>query len=641
MFHNKRNHLICYKSRRNGQITALFLTYLAYMGLHVTRKSFSNIKTNLAYPVCRVDLGHKVFGKNDALCCMGDLVIHGNNNTHGEPKCIGGSSKICSLKLSIAANKHKGTNGTTNVCTKESKDQVQQCEAWFGPVDVTTKYLGVLDTLFFSMYAVGLYLSGYIVDRLDLRKTLAGGMAMSALATCLFGLFGYFGIHSFWLYAFVWAINGLIQSLGWPASVAVMGLWFGDLKLCKNVVLKRGAIIGAWASNASAGNIVGAVLVTYVLSSVKATGFYLDGSNGDWRMCMIGASLFLLFCALLNLMLLRLPRQVSFQSAMEIEKQLLANESLQNAPTEFDRVSFMNDENDQLIPLNSDMGSDNSDDDGLDQQNESSIGFIEAVLIPGVIPYSISYLCLKMANYAMFFWLPFYLSHTIYNGKADSSGKANDLSTLYDIGQILGGIVGGYLSDRLNARSPVIVFMLIPSIGIFFYFIGGPSLTMLTILIPAAGFLLGGPANILSGAVAADLGTHQSLAGNSRALGTVSGIIDGTGSVGAAIGQYVIILLANCGGECAAYGTKDECCTSQHERICNWNKGICNPLTNTCNWFWVFVLLMSCSFFACIMLFRLVYNDLCRGERQQDATGGGGYGTVQNNNGKRDGGELN
>ena len=88
MFHNKRNHLIFYKSRRNGQITALFLTYLAYMGLHVTRKSFSNIKTNLVYPVCRVDLGHKVFGKNDALCCMGDLVIHGNNNTHGEPKCI-------------------------------------------------------------------------------------------------------------------------------------------------------------------------------------------------------------------------------------------------------------------------------------------------------------------------------------------------------------------------------------------------------------------------------------------------------------------------------------------------------------------------------------------------------------------------
>ena len=41
------------------------------------------------------------------------------------------------------------------------------------------------------------------------------------------------------------------------------------------------------------------------------------------------------------------------------------------------------------------------------------------------------------------------------------------------------------------------------------------------------------------------------------------------------------------------------------------------------------------------MLFRLVYNDLCRGERQQDATGGGGYGTVKNNNGKRDGEELN
>jgi MFS transporter, OPA family, solute carrier family 37 (glycerol-3-phosphate transporter), member 3 len=633
MFHNKRNHLVCYKSRRNGQITALFLTYLAYMGLHVTRKAFSNIKTNLAYPACRVDLGYKVFGHDDSLCCMGDLVIHENSSITKEQQkdaqCIGGISKICSLKLAVVktVNDSSHSKHVKNVCKQSSKTQIQQCDAWFGPVDVTTKYLGVLDTLFFSMYAVGLYLSGYIVDRLDVRKTLAIGMALSASTTALFGLFGYWGIHSFWLYAVVWAINGLIQSIGWPSSVAVMGLWFGDLKLCKNVVLKRGAIIGAWASNASAGNIAGALLVTYILGSVKATGFYINGSNGDWRMCMVGAGLFLLIVAGLEWALLRLPREVSFQSAMEIDKQLLANESLQNAPNGMDRI--FHDEDDQLIPLNSDMGSsDDDENDGINEHGESSIGFIEALRIPGVIRYSISYLCLKMANYAMFFWLPFYLSHTIYNGKMDSSGKANDLSTLYDIGQIIGGIAGGYVSDRLNARSPVIVFMLIPSIGIFFLF-NNSTLMMLTILIPAAGFLLGGPANILSGAVAADLGTHQSLAGNSRALGTVSGIIDGTGSVGAAIGQYVIILLANCGGSCAAYGTKDQCCTSQHERVCSWNEGKCNPLTNTCTWFWVFALLMGCSFFACVMLIPLVYNDLCRGRKNKNesASGGKAYGT--------------
>ena len=424
-------------------------------------------------------MGHKIFGPDRSLCCKGTLE---SNITKNEETCSGDVSSVCSLKPIVQKNQ-TGQNlynqdkraGEINTCKLPVK-KIMQCNSWFGPIDATTKYEGVLDTLFFSMYACGLYFSGYIVDRLDLRTTLSVGMAASALVTCAFGILGFLNIHSFWLYAFVWAINGLIQSIGWPSTVAVMGLWFGNLHLSKNVILKRGAVIGAWASNASAGNIVGALLVTYMLSSVKAVG-YIEGSNGDWRICMISAGLFLFICAALNFAFLRLPKEVSFHSAMEIEKQAMANESLQNIPSDFDRLALAESEDDQLIPLNNEHGVsiDNQDVDDLSSDN-TSIGFLEALLIPGVIPYSISYLCLKMANYAMFFWLPFYLSHTIYQGKSDSSGKANDLSTLYDIGQILGGIVGGYLSDRLKARSPVIVFMLIPSIGIFFFSLVGQRL---------------------------------------------------------------------------------------------------------------------------------------------------------------------
>ena len=51
------------------------------------------------------------------------------------------------------------------------------------------------------------------------------------------------------------------------------------------------------------------------------------------------------------------------------------------------------------------------------------------------------------------------------------------------------------------------------------------------------GCLVGGPNNIISSAVAADLADDPSIRGNNRALGTVTGIINGSGSVTAALGQ--------------------------------------------------------------------------------------------------------
>ena len=49
------------------------------------------------------------------------------------------------------------------------------------------------------------------------------------------------------------------------------------------------------------------------------------------------------------------------------------------------------------------------------------------------------------------------------------------------------------------------------------------------------GFLLGGPYNIISSAVAIDLAKQPALKGQKRALATVSSLIEGTGSFGAAI----------------------------------------------------------------------------------------------------------
>jgi len=54
------------------------------------------------------------------------------------------------------------------------------------------------------------------------------------------------------------------------------------------------------------------------------------------------------------------------------------------------------------------------------------------------------------------------------------------------------------------------------------------------------GTFIGGPANMISAAITADLGRQDILAANHQALSTVTGIVDGTGSFGAAIGQVLI-----------------------------------------------------------------------------------------------------
>ena len=57
---------------------------------------------------------------------------------------------------------------------------------------------------------------------------------------------------------------------------------------------------------------------------------------------------------------------------------------------------------------------------------------------------------------------------------------------------------------------------------------------------PATGIFVGGAAGLISGAVSADLGQNPDIENKDAALATVTGIIDGTGSLGAAIGQLVL-----------------------------------------------------------------------------------------------------
>jgi sugar phosphate permease len=90
------------------------------------------------------------------------------------------------------------------------------------PTEQQAQMYGLLDTLFMGFYAAGLYVSGVLGDNFDLRRIIAGGMWLTAAIVLMFGLGAFADIHSLGFYATLWALNGLVQSCGWPANVAVM-----------------------------------------------------------------------------------------------------------------------------------------------------------------------------------------------------------------------------------------------------------------------------------------------------------------------------------------------------------------------------------------------------------------------------------
>lgn len=97
--------------------------------------------------------------------------------------------------------------------------------------------------------------------------------------------------------------------------------------------------------------------------------------------------------------------------------------------------------------------------------------------------YSLAYACLKLVNYSVFFWLPYYLNKNF--GWEDTVSA--EVSSYYDWGGVVGGTIGGIVSvsllkilslwpvliwpnvfqDLLGKRAPVVSTQLIFSVAAF------------------------------------------------------------------------------------------------------------------------------------------------------------------------------
>uniref|UniRef100_A0ACD5XY30 Uncharacterized protein n=1 Tax=Avena sativa TaxID=4498 RepID=A0ACD5XY30_AVESA len=369
-----------------------------------------------------------------------------------------------------------------------------------------TQRLGELDVAFLSTYAAAMFAAGHLADRVDLRVLLAAAMLASGAASAALGAAYFLDVHSLAFFLAAQVASGVVQSAGWPCVVAVVGNWFGHTS-------RRGTIMGVWTSHTSVGNIAGSFLAAAVLEFGWGWSF------------LVPAFVIAALGVVVLVFLVAHPSDVGLElDAMEVEMNGDGGEEVELL-VEDKKEAEVDDE------FEVEMGS----------QLPRAIGFLEAWRLPGVAPYAFCLFFSKLVAYTFLYWLPFYIRNNAVAGQFLSHKASGILSIVFDIGGVLGGISAGFLSDAIGARaitSALFLLLSIPALILYRAF-GSISMRHNIGLMFLSGFFVNGPYSLITTAVATDLGTQDAIKGNSRALATVSAIIDGTGSVGAALGPLL------------------------------------------------------------------------------------------------------
>jgi OPA family glycerol-3-phosphate transporter-like MFS transporter 1/2 len=308
--------------------------------------------------------------------------------------------------------------------------------------------LGACDTTFLTAYAIGLFITGPLGDRLNLRWFLGFGMLGAGLFCFGFGFASLVGIHHI---AWFLAMNlgaGLFQATGWPGCVTLITRWFGQGN--------RGTIMGVWNAHGSVGNIVCKLVATALMQRWGWSATFL----GLGSLCMATGLLQLAFIIPHPHDVLSPPEMAELARVNASGRVALVAEVHEQKHTRGQRIAGSSGaaatlalggtpHEDVSIALQQHHSSSSptavgqaaAADDPLSPRHHDeyeSISFMFALRVPGVLEYSACLFFSKLVAYAFMFWLPYYLSSLNYSDTA-----AGNISVTFDIGGVAGGILAG------------------------------------------------------------------------------------------------------------------------------------------------------------------------------------------------------
>ncbi|EZG88393.1 major facilitator family transporter [Gregarina niphandrodes] len=424
-----------------------------------------------------------------------------------------------------------------------------------GSLNISTDWLGIIDTCFLGAYAIGQLLIPTLLARYPTMSASAilvvlyGG---SGLASFTFGL-----VSSPAIFSILWIINGLLHAAVFPLLITCLSPWFNSSQ--------RGKVMGAWTTSQQTGAIAATGLsawmsahlgwrsaftipgiFTFVFGIFVAwamQGTLTDGTNVHSHQSPLPMDVEM---GRLDTWTSRPKTEVAEDMIEVVSANGMTLENVESGPgTEssaagpdprsMDPRELRGTRQKDLVEVNPQtppQGSQSSMNSVVASSSGVSLGSITDVK-----SVSCSYFCVKCIRYSLLFWLPYYLA-TELRYPHEVAGYT---SIIFDVGGVLGGIGAGQVADRLFRGRRIFVAMFACLAGtlslIAFSLFAGSSKLVALFMLGAIGIAIAAADSIIGGSAATDLCERAKCSGST--IGAVSGIINGCGSVGAVLQGYL------------------------------------------------------------------------------------------------------
>ena len=100
-----------------------------------------------------------------------------------------------------------------------------------GALDATQ--LGIIGSALLFAYAIGKFVNGFLSDHSNIKRFMAAGLCVSAVANLLVGVLGFANgggfvgnMTLFAAFAVMWGLNGWAQSMGAPPAIIALSRWY-------------------------------------------------------------------------------------------------------------------------------------------------------------------------------------------------------------------------------------------------------------------------------------------------------------------------------------------------------------------------------------------------------------------------------
>ena len=338
--------------------------------------------------------------------------------------------------------------------------------------------LGLIGACLYWAYAAGKFVNGFLADHSNIKKFMATGLIVSAVANFIMGILGMSagtaGIASsviFVSFAVIWAINGWSQSMGSPPAIIALSRWF-PLRI-------RGTFYGFFSASHNFGEGLSFVFVSLLVSMA------------GWQWGFFGAAMAGVVGVVMILLWLHDTPESKGLPSIEV----LADEKV--AP----------------------------DEEELSKADTSRIQ--RAVLRnPGVWILALSSAFMYMSRYAINEWGMFFLQKV----KGFGLEEAAMIIAVNTVAGILGTVCAGWLSDSVfkgDRKYPAFVAGILEAVALVLFLYGGDGWFVNILAMVLFGVAIGVLICLVGGLMAVDLVPRKATGATLGIVGMASYIAAG------------------------------------------------------------------------------------------------------------------